>query len=169
MTSPFEMKTCSICKQDLPKTAFRARGAYWHSCCRRCERQYEKQYRAAARAPIYDTIMSIVFNLLNQHGPMQSASIIALVQQQRPDIELTHQGLFAAVKYWEHSDYVIRQRDMSGIGYVYRVVGDTRPVFFEKSALEKERAVDDPEADAWWASLQAEVAERKARRARMQW
>ncbi len=114
--------------------------------------------------------MSIVFNLLNEHGPMQAASIIALVHQQRPDIELTHQRLYAAVKYWEHSDYVTRERDMSGLGYVYRVVGDDRSFTrFEKSALKTERAVDDPEGDAWWASLQAEVAERKARRARMYW
>ena len=99
MTSPFEMKTCSRCKQDLPETEFypRADGTLY-SYCKRCV-------------------------------------------------------------------------DRRGLGYVYRVVGDTRPVFFEKSAPEKEHPPvgDDPEGDAWWASLQAEVAERKARRARMCW
>lgn len=166
------MKTCTKCARKLPETEFylRADGTLY-SYCKRCVDRRRKTTLRALNAEI----MPLVFELLTQHGPMQSASIIALVHQQRPDVRLTHQGLFAVITSWEHSSYIERLRDRRGLGYVYRVVGDTRPIFFEKSAMDKEhppgveRVVDDPEGDAWFAALKAEVAERRAQRARMQW
>lgn len=170
-------KTCVKCKKRLPETDFRFRftdAHVRHNRCKHCMTLDDSRRGFKRAAPIAD-IMPLVFELLTQHGPMQSDSIIELAHKKWPELQLSYQRLYAAVVGWEHASRIERHRDRRGMGYVYRVVGDTRPIFFEKSAMDKEhppgveRIVDDPEGDAWFANLKAEVAERRARRARMQW
>ena len=172
---PPEVKTkrCTKCRNTLPETQFRIRDASTgarYSYCDRCL-SLRDAIQHADRDAIAE-IMPLVFELLTQHGPMQSASIIALVQQHQPDApHLTRQKLFAAVGAWPHS-HIMRRQERRGVGYVYRIVGDTRPVYFAHNAVPgpgggTERVVDDPEGDAWFAQLQADVAERRAHRERL--
>lgn len=167
MSSTLMTKACSCCKNVLPISDFRDRvfGHTWRSACKRCE----ARKAAAARTARTKMLMPVVFELLTQYGPMRARAIIDMLKTQH-NIPATAQRLYQSLPLWEHAHRITI--DVRGTVFVYRIVGDSRPVFAPPSATPKHKeypVVDNAEMDAWWARLQAEVAERKAQRARMQW
>ncbi len=160
-------KKCHRCKKALPEENFAPRGEGLRSVCRACQSLERKR----ARANVANIIMPVVFELLTQHGPMQSCSIIALLKQQ--DIQASSQRLLYSLPLWERAQSIeIDTQHKSG--FVYRVVGDTRPLFILPAkrpakpapvALQHaDHPVDDAEMDAWFESLKAEVSQREAQR-----
>lgn len=168
------MKRCNKCKKVLPEDQFlvRASGLSLRSSCKKCDSH--ARARDTARIDFTNTAMPIVFELLKQHGPMQSCSIIALLKQQ--DIQASSQRLLYALPLW-HRAQSIEIDTQHRPGFVYRVAGDTRPLFIlpanrpAKHApvvlQHEEHPVDDAEMDAWFESLKKEVIEKQAMREAM--
>ncbi len=168
------MKRCNKCKKVLPEDQFlvRASGLSLRSSCKKCDSH--ARARDTARIDFANTAMPIVFELLKQHGPMQSCSIIALLKQQ--DIQASSQRLLYSLPLWERAQS-IEINTQNKTGFVYRIVGDTRPLFIlpakrpakpaPKPWPEKRPVVDAAEMDAWFESLKAEVAQRQAQREAM--
>ncbi len=168
-------KTCKYCKKSLPVTEFHTRipGISWRASCKRCE----SRKAIADRAGAANAFMPLVFDALNEHGPMRSSTLITLLQERHPGLSVTAQRLFYSRTHWEHAHYITI--DKRGTVFVYRIVGDSRPVFAPQSAPKPapkpkrvskpapkrvSKPADDAEMDAWFESLKAEVAQRQAMR-----
>jgi len=157
-------KTCNYCKLTLPVTEFHTRipGISWRASCKRCE----SRKAIADRAGAANAFMPLVFDALNEHGPMRSSTLITLLQERHPGLSVTAQRLFYSRTHWEHAHYI--DIDARGTVFVYRITGDTRPEFRLAKPAPKPKRVskpaDDAEMDAWFESLKAEVAQRQAQR-----
>ena len=158
------MKKCHRCKKALPEENFAPRGEGLRSVCRACQSLERKR----ARANVANIIMPVVFELLTQYGPMRARTIIDMLKTQH-NIPTTAQRLYQSLPLWEHAHRITI--DVRGTVFVYRIVGDSRPVFAPQSAPkpwpEKRPVVDAAEMDAWFESLKAEVAQRQAQREAM--
>lgn len=110
--------------------------------------------------------MPVVFELLTQYGPMRASIIVELLKQQ-PKLNMSNQLLLHSLPLWEHAQSIFVDTSSERV-IVYRIVGDTRPVYKPakqqppESAVRKRHPVDDAEMDAWFNSLKAEVAQREA-------
>ena len=156
-------KKCHRCKKALPEENFAPRGEGLRSVCRACRSRIEKK----ARADVANTIMPVVFELLTQYGPMRASIIVELLKQQQPKLKMSNQLLLHSLPLWEHAQSISVDTSSERV-IVYRIVGDTRPVYRPKqqqeSAVRKRHPVDDAEMDIWFNSLKAEVARRQAQR-----
>ena len=163
-------KKCHRCKKALPEENFALRpsGIGLRSVCRACQGRNEKK----ARVDVANTIMPVVFELLTQYGPMRASIIVELLKQQQPKLKMSNQLLLHSLPLWEHSQSISIDIGSERV-IVYRIVGDTRPVYKPakqqppESAVRKRHPVDDAEMDAWFNSLKAEVAQRQAQREAM--
>ncbi len=169
-------KTCKYCKRTLPVTEFHERipGISWRASCKRCASCKRRESRKAiadraGAANAANAFMPLVFDALNEHGPMRSSTLITLLQERHPGLSVTAQRLFYSRTHWEHAHYITI--DKRGTVFVYRIVGDSRPVFAPQSAPKPapkpkrvSKPADDAEMDAWFESLKAEVAQRQAQR-----
>ncbi len=158
------MKKCHRCKKALPEENFAPRGEGLRSVCRACQSLERKR----ARANVANIIMPVVFELLTQYGPMRARTIIDMLKTQH-NIPTTAQRLYQSLPLWEHAHRITI--DKRGTVFVYRIVGDSRPVFAPQSAPkpqpEKLPVVDAAEMDAWFESLKKEVIERQSQREAM--
>ncbi len=160
-------KKCHRCKKALPEENFAPRpsGIGLRSVCMACRSRTEKK----ARADVANTIMPVVFELLTQYGPMRASIIVELLKQQQPKLNMSNQLLLHSLPLWEHAQSISVDIGSERV-IVYRIVGDTRPVYKPakqqppESAVRKRHPVDDAEMDAWFNSLKAEVAQREAMR-----
>ena len=158
-------KKCHRCKKVLPEENFSPRpsGIGLRSVCRACRNREEK----SARVDVANKIMPVVFDLLAQRGPMRASIIVRLLKQQWPELNMSNQLLLWSLPLWEHAQLISIDIGSERV-IVYRITGDTRPEFRPaKPVLPVQRAarpVDDAEMDAWFNSLKAEVAARRAER-----